>query len=165
VPRRALLLILPAVLAACAPTGENAGPGASPPAPAASGQAPAAACPVTLAFVKERLVTPYPKLEEFIGKDALDETFNKPIDQMIAEGGGIEASIEGGERHVKEDQVILQGQDQVRADYRKAGMTDEWIDTYLTSVQDGVTINQAFVDSVKCRQARQKEQTQASPAQ
>lgn len=140
------------LLAACADTG--------------GGNAPAAAvpesCPETLAFVKDRLVTPYPQLEAFMTKEVLDSTFSEPIDQMIARGGGIDASIQGGENHVEENQNILKNKDAVRKEYRKAGMTDQWIDTYLLSVQDGVTINQGFVDAVKCRQARAQSQGTAA---
>ena len=46
-------------------------------------------CPATLAFVRPKLVTPPADLEAFIGKDELAETFNKPVDEMIAKGGGI----------------------------------------------------------------------------
>jgi len=120
-------------------------------------------CPATLAYVKDRLVTPYPELEKFIGKEALDATLNKPIDQMVAESGGIDNSIAGGERHVKEYQDELKDEKARRTELKNEGMSDAWIDTYILSIKDGVTINQAFVDAVKCRQTRQAEQTQATP--
>ena len=140
------------LLASCADTGASNPPAAAVPE----------SCPETLAFVKDRLVTPYPQLEAFMTKEVLDNTFSEPIDQMIARGGGIEASIQGGENHVEENQNILKNKDAVRTEYRKAGMTDQWIDTYLLSVQDGVTINQGFVDAVKCRQARAQAQGTAA---
>jgi hypothetical protein len=121
-------------------------------------------CAKDLSYVKEKLVTPYPELEAFIGKEALEATLHKPIDDMIARGGGIEPSIRGGEDAVAGYQEILDHADETRAEYRKGGMTKQWIDTYLLSVQDGVTINKAFVDAVKCRQAGQQEQTGATPA-
>ena len=122
-------------------------------------------CPKDLSFVTPQLVTPYPKLEAFIGKEALDSTLHKPIDQSIVHGGGIERSIRMGETQIEEYRHILANADQVRAEDKKAGMSDEWIDTYLSSVQDGITINQAFVDATKCRQARgQPEQTESVPA-
>jgi hypothetical protein len=150
-------LILLAILAGCAGSGGDSTP-AAPAAPVPQ------TCPATLAYVKERLVTPYPQLEEFIGKDALDSTFSKPVEQMITESGGVAASIAGGERHVQEYQAVLEDETQVRAEYKKAGMTDEWIDTYFLSIRDGVTINQAFVDAVKCRQAQLPDQSQPTTA-
>ena len=121
-------------------------------------------CPKDLSFVTAQLVTPYPKLEAFIGKQALEATLHKPIDESIVRGGGIDRSIQVGEGQIKEYQNILDNAAQVRAEDEKAGMSDEWIDTYLSSVKDGITINQAFVDAAKCRQARQEEQTESVPA-
>ena len=109
-------------------------------------------CPATLAFVKPQLVTPPADLEEFIGKAELDETFNKPVDEMIDKSGGIERSLAGARRTIDDYKRILADSAQVRRDYHAAGETDHWIDTYLSSVQDGVTINQAFFDAVQCRQ-------------
>jgi len=108
--------------------------------------------------VKDKLVTPYPKLEAFIGKDALDATLSEPIDDMIARGGGIEASIQGGENHVEEYRNTLKNKDALTAELRKDKMSDQWIETYFLSVRDGITINQSFVDAVKCRQARAQAQ-------
>jgi len=155
-----LALLLPAALAGCAETSQDT---PSHQAPAASTPVPAS-CPATLAFVKDRLKTPYPELESFIGKDALDATLNKPVDQMIAEGGGIDASIAGGERYVANYTDALKDPEAVREEYHKEGMTDEWIDTYMSSLADGITINQAFVDAVKCRKTRQTEQSKAAPS-
>ena len=118
----------------------------------AAPQAVAPSCPATLAYVKPNLVTPMPDLEEFIGKAELDETFNKPVDEMIDKSGGIERSLAGARRTIDDYKRILADSAQVRRDYHAAGETDHWIDTYLSSVQDGVTINQAFFDAVQCRQ-------------
>src|SRR5882724_8405711 len=137
-------------LAACAT------PVSRPPEPpaAASPATVARDCPATLAYLEPKLVTPAPDLEEFIGKDELAETFNKPVDDMIAKGGGIERSLVGAQRTVDEYKKILADADQVRRDYHAAGETDHWIDTYLSSVHDGVTINQGFLDATRCRQRR-----------
>jgi hypothetical protein len=154
--RTTSLLLLLALLAGCTESETRTAPSAGVPPPAA--------CPATLAYVKDRLATPYPELEQFIGKEALDDTFTKPIDQMIAAGGGIDASIAGGEEHVQEYENILENEKAVRAEYKKDGMSDSWIDTYFLSVLDGVTLNQAFVDAVKCRKAKLGEQSKAAPA-
>jgi hypothetical protein len=121
-------------------------------------------CPRDLAYLTPQLVTPYPKLEAFIGKDALAATLHKPIDDSIVHGGGPERSIQMTEIQIKEYQNILANQDQVRAEDQKAGMSDDWIATYFSSVQDGITINQAFIDATKCRQAKAAEQTESVPA-
>jgi hypothetical protein len=164
-PRRIATLLLLALLAGCA--GSGAAPSSESPAETATtpdqGAAAPAACPETLAYIKDKLVTPYPELETFIGKAAADATFSKPIDQMITESGGIEASIVGGEHHVKEYEDELKDVDARRAELKQDGMSDDWIDTYFLTVKDGITINQAFVDSVKCRQAR-LQQSDAPPA-
>jgi hypothetical protein len=139
-------IVLLVLLAGCAATGDRQ------------------ICAKDLSFVKEKLVTPYPKLEAFIGKEALEATLHKSIDDMITRGGGIEPSIRGGEDTVAGYQEILDHADETRAEYRKAGMTKDWIETYLLSVEDGVTINRAFVDAVKCRQAGLREQSGATPA-
>ena len=99
-------------------------------------------------------MTPPADLEEFIGKAELAETFNQPIDQMIAKDGGIDRSLAGAQRTVDEYKKILADSDQVRRDNRAAGQTDHWIETYLLSVQDGVTINQGFIDATRCRQRK-----------
>ncbi|HXQ42086.1 MAG TPA: hypothetical protein VN821_12520 [Candidatus Udaeobacter sp.] len=138
-------------LGACADTAGTA-PAASVPA----------SCPATLAYVKDKLVTPYPELEAFIGKDALDATLSEPIDDMIARGGGIDASIQGGQNHVEEYQNTLKNKAALTAELRNDKMTDQWIDTYFLSVQDGITINQGFVDAVKCRQIRAQAQGSAA---
>ena len=137
------------LLAACATTA---------PAPAPR------SCPTDLSFVKDKLVTPYPELEAFIGKQALDATLHKPIDEMIKRGGGIEPSIEGGEAQIEGYQSIVDHPDEQRAELRKEGMTDKWIETYLLSVRDGVTINRAFVEAVKCRKAAAQEKSGAAVA-
>ena len=144
-------------LAGCA-TPEASAPETPAPAATAPSTPPPASfgadCPATLAFVKPQLVTPPADLEEFIGKAELAETFNQPIDQMIAKDGGIDRSLAGAERTVAEYKKILADSDQVRRDYHAAGQTDHWIDTYLLSVQDGVTINQGFLDATRCRQRK-----------
>jgi hypothetical protein len=43
-------------------------------------------------------------------------------------------------------------------------MTDKWIDTYLLSVRDGITINRAFVEAVKCRQTAAQEKATGTVA-
>ena len=112
-----------------------------------------------------QLVTPYPKLEAFIGKEALDATLHKSIDESIVHGGGIDRSIQVSETQIKEYQNILDNAAEVRAEDRKAGMSEDWIDTYLSSVQDGITINQGFLDAAKCRKAQaQPEQSESVPA-
>ena len=59
------VLLLLAALAGCADSG--GGGVATSTEPPAAAPAPVT-CPVDLSFVKSELVTPYPKLEEFIGK-------------------------------------------------------------------------------------------------
>jgi len=150
--KRWSILLLLAALAGCADSGGDSVATASVEQPA---PAPApVTCPVDLSFVKSELVTPYPKLEEFIGKDALDATFSKPVDQMIKDGGGIDPSIAGGERHIAEYQEVLKNEAVMRDNFKKNGQDEEWIDTYFLSNKDGLTINQAFVDAVKCRAAQ-----------
>ncbi len=150
-PARPLVLGLALMaLGACADTADTA-PAAAP-----------ASCPATLAYVKDKLVTPYPELEAFIGKDALDATLSEPIDDMIARGGGLDASLQGGQNHVEEYQNTLKNKAALTAELRNDKMTDQWIDTYFLSVQDGITINQGFVDAVKCRQLRAQAQGSAA---
>ncbi len=114
-----------------------------------------AACPATLAHLRPLLVTPPEQAAEFLGAAAMERTLNRPIDEMIERGGGFERSIEVGESYVREYQAILTRRDEVRAEYLAAGETGAWVDTYLSTVEDGVTINQGFVDAVRCR-ARQQ---------
>jgi len=133
------------LLAACATT-------APPPAPET--------CPATLAFVKPQLVTPYDQLAAFIGPEELERTFTRPVDDMIANSGGIVPAILSGERTVKEYQDVLAHEDEERANYRGLGKDEAWIDIYISSVRDGITINQGFVDAARCRQ-RQQPQTLA----
>jgi hypothetical protein len=149
-------LVLGLALMALGACADNAGTSS---APAASVQT---SCPATLAFVKDKLVTPYPELEAFIGKDALDATLSEPIDNMIARGGGIDASIQGGQNHVEEYQNTLKNKAALTDELRKDKMTDQWIATYFLSVRDGITINQSFVDAVKCRQVRAQAQGSAA---
>lgn len=144
----AALLGLMLALAGCADSGVASAPATVAPA----------SCPETLAYLKDRLVTPYAELETFMSKEALDKTFSEPIDDMIARGGGIEASIQGGQNHVEEYRNTLKNKEALRAELRGDKMTDQWIDTYFLSVQDGITINQGFVDAVKCRQLRAQAQ-------
>ena len=82
-------------------------------------------------------MTPYPELEAFIGKDALDATLSEPIDDMIARGGGLDASLQGGQNHVEEYQNTLKNKAALTAELRNDKMTDQWIDTYFLSVQAG----------------------------
>jgi len=146
---RFLAPLLLALLAACSTTGPA-------PAPAVP-----ASCPENLSAVKSKLVTPYDKLASFIGPDELEATLNKPVDEMIERGGGFAPSIASGEKYVQEYNDILADEKGTRDEYRAMGETDEWIDLYLSSVRDGVTINQAFVDAVRCKQAMAQGQPQS----
>src|SRR5262249_43276197 len=95
-----------------------------------------------------------PELQaQFLGADTVSQQLSQPIDQMVAQGGGIGPSIAAGERYVREYQQTLADRDAQRAQLRAEGQTDQWIDTYFLTVQDGITINQAFVDAVRCRLA------------
>ena len=153
-------LLLLAILAGCADSGgDSVATAVEPPAAAPA----PVTCPVDLSYDKSELVTPYPKLEEFIGKDALDATFSKPVDEMIKEGGGIDPSIAGGEQHVAQYQEVLKNEAVMRENFKKNGMDQQWIDTYFLSNKDGLTINQAFVDAVKCR-AAQKPASSPTPS-
>jgi len=154
------VLLLLAALAGCADSG--GGGVATAVEPPAVAPAPVT-CPVDLSFVKSELVTPYPKLEEFIGKDALDATFSKSIDQMIADSGGVDSAIAGGEHYVQLYQEVLKNEAVMRDNFKKNGQDEEWIDTYFLSNKDGLTINQAFVDAVKCR-AAQKPASSPTPS-
>jgi hypothetical protein len=136
-------LLLLALLAACT----TAGPAPVPP------PAPPQSCPENLSAVKAKLVTPYDQLAGFIGPEELENTLTKPIDEMIAHGGGFEPSIASGEKYVQEYNTILADEGGTRAEYKAMGKDDAWIDLYLSSVRDGITINQSFVDAVRCKQA------------
>jgi hypothetical protein len=156
--REAAMLILLAALAGCSDTGGGE------PTTTASVEQPApppVTCPTNLSYVKDRLVTPYPKLEAFIGKDALDATFTKSVDDMIKDSGGIDPAIAGGERYVAEYQEVLKNEAPMREQFKKNGMDQDWIDTYFLANKDGLTINQAFVDAVKCV----RDQKKAAPTQ
>lgn len=80
----------------------------------------------------------------------LERTLTQPVAEMIARGGGIEPSIASGERYVRDYRALLANEDAVRAEYRGLGKSEAWIEGYLLSVHDGITINQAFVDAVRC---------------
>jgi hypothetical protein len=140
-PAAALALLL---LAACA---------AKPEAP------PAAACPQTLAYLKPKLVTPWPDLEEFMGKGAMERQLSKPIDEMIAEGGGAEASLRSVRQTVADFKQLLSDRDAFFADGRAAGHSEHQIEVDWMIEQDGLTLNQGFIDAVLCRQ----ENGQAEP--
>ena len=73
----------------------------------------------------QQLVTPYPQLEAFIGKEALDATLHKSIDESIVTGGGIERSIQVSQDQIQEYQNTLANADQVRAEDKQAGMSDK----------------------------------------
>lgn len=138
VPRRSGALLALALLAGCA-----------------TAEPPPESCPATLAFVKPKLITPYDQLARFIGPAELEHTFTQPIDEMIANSGGIVPAILSGESTVKDYQDILAHEPETREEYRQLGKDEAWIDLYLSSVADGVTINQGFVDAVECRQRQQ----------
>jgi hypothetical protein len=125
--------------------------------------APLQECPKDLAYLQSALVTPYDKLDSFMGPGVLESTLHKPIDESIEHGGGIDRSIQSVSEQMQELKNELANADQIRADDKKAGQSDEWIDTYLSATKDGVTINQGFLDAVKCRKAR-LEQTESVPA-
>ena len=151
-PRRLLPLGL-LLLSACTVTPE------APPAP----PAPPQECAKDLSYLQPQLVTPYDKLDSFMGPGVLESTLHKPIDDSIEHGGGIDRSIQFVSEQVQELKNELANADQIRADDKKAGMTDEWIDMYLSAVRDGVTLNQGFLDQVKCRKAR-LEQSGSTPS-
>jgi hypothetical protein len=73
---------------------------------------------------------------------------------MIADSGGIDPAIAGGEHYVQLYQEVLKNEAEMRENFKKDGKDQEWIDTYFLSNKDGLTINQAFVDAVKCRAAQ-----------
>jgi hypothetical protein len=149
---RSMAPIMLALLAACSTTEPETTAMTVPPAPKS--------CPENLAFVKSELVTPYDQLAGFIGPDELEATFSKPVDAMIERGGGFEPSIASGEKTIAEYNAILADEKGTRDDYHAMGKDDAWIDLYLSSVRDGVTINQAFVDAARCKQALAQAQPQ-----
>jgi hypothetical protein len=108
-------------------------------------------CPPTLDYIRDDLVTPEDRWDDFLGEGVMQKTLSKPIDEMITEGGGYQASVDTGQRYVAQYEAILEDQANVAAKQRADGMSDEWIATYLMTVRDGVTINQAFLDAVECR--------------
>jgi hypothetical protein len=114
---------------------------------------PAPACPETLAYLKPKLVTPWPELEEFMGKGAMDRQLNKPIDEMIADGGGVEASLRSVQQTVAELKETLADRDAFRADGLAAGRSEHQIEVDYMIEQDGLTLNEGFIDAVLCRQA------------
>ena len=142
------------LLAACTTSSE---------APPATPASPPQECAKDLSYLQPQLVTPYDKLDAYMGPGVLESTLHKPIDESIEHGGGIDRSIQAVGEQVQELKNELTNADQIRADDKKSGMSDEWIDLYLSSVRDGVTINQGFLDAVKCRKAR-LEQTESVPA-
>ena len=125
----------------------------APPAPAAPPALPQE-CARDLSYLQPQLITPYDKLDAFMGPGVLESTLHKPIDESVEHGGGIDRSIQFVGEQVQELKNELANADQIRADDKKAGMTDEWLDAYLSAVRDGVTLNQGFLDQVKCRKAR-----------
>jgi hypothetical protein len=146
---RSLAPLLLSLVAACS----TVGPAPAPVVPTS--------CPENLSAVKSRLVTPYDKLASFIGPDELEATLTKPVDEMIERGGGFAPSIASGEEYVKEYNAILADEEATRNEYRAMGQTEEWIELYLSSVRDGITINQAFVDAARCKQAMAQGQPQS----
>ncbi len=151
--RRTLSALLPAALALAAcgpvlPAGTKMASSLPQPKPAHRWL-----CPATLAFVRDDLVTPPGKWDSFLGEGVMEKTLNQPIDQMIKDGGGYEPSVASGRKYVAYYEDILAHPDKVREEYRGYGKSDDWIDIYLLTVRDGVTINQAFVDAVECRRA------------
>lgn len=132
------------LLSACTTTQE------APPAPPQE-------CAKDLSYLQPQLITPYDKLDAFMGPGVLESTLHKPIDESIEHGGGIDRSIQFVGEQVQELKNELSNADQIRADDKKAGMSDEWIDTYLSAVSDGVTLNQGFLDQLKCRKALQEQ--------
>ena len=148
------LALCPLLLAACTTTNE---------APPAAPVNPPQECARDLSYLQPQLVTPYDKLDAYMGPGVLESTLHKPIDDSIQHGGGIDRSIQSVGEQVQELKNELTNADQIRADDKKAGLSDEWIDLYLSAVRDGVTLNQGFLDAVKCRKAR-LEQTESVPA-
>lgn len=108
-------------------------------------------CPYNLEHVRPLLVTPYDQLAAFIGPDELEATLTKPLDESIDYGGGLEPAIRSSDNYVAEYRYILDHEEETRAEYRALGKDEAWIDLYLSSVRDGITINQAFGDAARCR--------------
>jgi hypothetical protein len=115
---------------------------------------PAPACPATLAYLKPKLVTPWPDLEEFMGKGAMERQLDKPIDEMIADGGGVEASLRSVRQTVADLQETLANKEAFYADGLAAGRSQHQIEVDYMIEQDGLTLNQGFIDAVLCRQAQ-----------
>jgi hypothetical protein len=117
-------------------------------------------CPVDLSYVRSDLVNPPEGVEmmladnEMTGAQRLERTLTRPVDEMIEQSGGIEESIAGGMRHVEGYKYDLAHEDQLREEFRGYGRSEQWIDYYILSIEDGVTINQAFVDAVECRKRK-----------
>jgi hypothetical protein len=110
-------------------------------------------CPPTLAYIRRDLVTPKKDWDSFLGEGVMNKTLNQPIDVMIKQGGGYEPSVMSGRKYVAYYEDILAHPDKVREEYAGYGKSEDWIKTYMLTVRDGVTINQAFVDAVECRRA------------
>ena len=123
---------------------------------------PAAACPQTLAYLKPKLVTPWPDLEEFMGKGAMERQLSKPIDEMIVEGGGAEASVRSVRQTVADFKQLLADRDAFFAEGRAAGHSEHQIEVDWMIEQDGLTLNEGFLDAVLCRQ--EHGQAEPSPA-
>lgn len=167
---RTMLLLLPAALAlaACGPVlppGTKMASSLPQPKPAHRWL-----CPATLDFVRDELVTPPSRWDDFLGQGVMEKTLSQPIDQMIKDGGGYEPSVASGRKYAAYYRDILAHPDKVREEYRGYGKSDDWIDTYLLTVRDGVTINQAFVDAVECRRTNgwleaQRQTENADPKQ
>jgi hypothetical protein len=115
---------------------------------------PAPACPATLAYLKPKLVTPWPDLEEFMGKGAMERQLDKPIDEMIADGGGAEASLRSVRQTVADLKETLANKEAFYADGLAAGRSQHQIEVDYMIEQDGLTLNQGFIDAVLCRQAQ-----------
>jgi hypothetical protein len=120
-------------------------------------------CPPNLSFVRGELVTPQKDWDSFLGQGVMNKTLNQPLDVMIKQGGGYEPSVASGRKYVAYYQDILNNPEKVREEYRGYGKTDGWIDTYMLTVRDGVTINQAFVDAVECRRENGWLEAQRTP--
>lgn len=125
---------------------------------ACTGEAAREECPVDLSHVEPLLVTPPEGVElmlgdgETTGAERLRRTLTRPVDEMIEKDGGIEASIKGGQDHVERYKTELANSEKVREEFRGYGRSEQWIDYYMMSLEDGVTINQGYVDAVECRQ-------------
>jgi hypothetical protein len=108
-------------------------------------------CQPNLSYVRGDLVTPQKQWDAFLGEGVMHKTLTQPIDEMIKKGGGYQASVDSGRKYVAYYNDILDHPDKVREEYAGFGKSDDWIKTYMLTIRDGVTINQAFVDAVECR--------------